>query len=170
MGQIAKKRREFEALTRQYSTDVFRFAYWLCNDRSMAEDLVQETFLRAWRAFDSLQDNAKAKSWLITIVRREHARFYERKRLEMTDVEPESVASSNQDYDTSADAFVLRQALEKLDDDYREPLIMQVIGGYSCDEIAAEMGLTRGAVTTRLFRAKQKLREALGPRELTDED
>lgn len=164
MSQTSKSRREFEAITREYATDIFRYAYWLCGNKAMAEDLVQETFLRAWRSFDKLQDTSKVKSWLITIVRRENARQYERIRPQFADVEPETIVEKHKDYDTSTEAFALRQALADLDEEYREPLIMQVVGGYSCDDIAAEMGLTRAAVTTRLFRAKRKMRDALGPR------
>jgi RNA polymerase sigma-70 factor, ECF subfamily len=56
----------------------------------------------------------------------------------------------------------VRRAIFALDDDYREPLVMQVLLGHSTEEIAIELGLTRGAVLTRLFRARQKLRQTLG--------
>lgn len=65
------KQRKYEALVRAYHRDLFRYAYWLCKDKSIAEDLVQETCLRAWKSLDSLQDEKAAKSWLITILRRE---------------------------------------------------------------------------------------------------
>jgi len=54
--------------------------------------------------------------------------------------------------------ILLRQAMANLPLEYREPLLLQVIGGYSCDEIATELGIKPGAVMTRLFRARQKLR------------
>jgi DNA-directed RNA polymerase specialized sigma24 family protein len=63
--------------------DLLRFAQWLARDRSIAEDIVQEALLRAWRSRDALKDPAAARAWLLTIVRREHARLYERKRLEL---------------------------------------------------------------------------------------
>ncbi len=67
--------------------DLLRFAFWLSRDRTLAEDVVQETMMRAWKAQDSLQDEAAAKPWLLTIVRREYARTFERKRLPMVDVD-----------------------------------------------------------------------------------
>src|ERR1700722_20566542 len=70
----------FEGLCARYRSDVFRFAFWLARDGAIAEDFVQETFLRAWRAIDSLADPEAARSWLLVIARREHARLYERKR------------------------------------------------------------------------------------------
>jgi RNA polymerase sigma-70 factor (ECF subfamily) len=63
--------------------DLLRFAHWLARDRALAEDIVQEALLRAWRSRDALKDQAAARAWLLTIVRREHARLYERKRLEL---------------------------------------------------------------------------------------
>jgi RNA polymerase sigma-70 factor (ECF subfamily) len=132
----------------------------------MAEELSQETFMRAWKAIDSLQDDKAAKSWLFTIVRRENARQYERKRLDtVDDPDFDRVETTRPEYDTSTEAFVLRRALEELPEEYREPLVLQVIGGYSTEEIADQLGIKAGAVMTRLFRARKKLREMLGERE-----
>jgi len=78
---MSEKQRRFEHLVNGYSTDIYRMAYWLCRDRMIAEDLAQETFLRAWRALDSLQDETKSRAWLITILRRENARRFDRKHL-----------------------------------------------------------------------------------------
>jgi RNA polymerase sigma-70 factor (ECF subfamily) len=63
----------------------------------------------------------------------------------------------------------MRRAIFALEPDYREPLVMQVLMGLSTGEIAGELGLTQGAVLTRLFRARQKLRRAMGLAE-TGED
>ena len=123
----------------------------------MAQDLVQETFVRAWKSLDSLRDSTAVKSWLYTIVRREHARRYERYQPDFVDAEPEQLGAAPQD-DTRSEAFVLRQALAALAVEYREPLVMQVLGGFNCDEIAAQLGLSRSAVMTRLFRARKQLR------------
>jgi len=161
---MRKSRQEkFEALIQGLSADLFRYAYWMCRDRIQAEELVQETYMRAWRAIDSLRDAGSAKSWLFTIFRREYARQFERKKLEMQDLddlgELPAVANS---FDTSTEAFVLRRALSELPDDYREPLVLQVLGGFNCDEIAAAMGISSNAVMTRLFRARKRMRELLG--------
>lgn len=166
MQEAASARVRFNKLVSEYSQDVFRYAFWLCRDRSMAEELSQETFMRAWKAIDSLQDDKAAKSWLFTIVRRENARQYERKRLDtVDDPDFDRVETTRPDYDTSTEAFVLRRALEELPEEYREPLVLQVIGGYSTEEIADQLGIKAGAVMTRLFRARKKLREMLGERE-----
>jgi RNA polymerase sigma-70 factor (ECF subfamily) len=66
---------------------MYRYAAWLCRDRTIAEDVVQESLLRAWKSLDSLREDAAAKHWLLTIVRRENARYFERRRLETVDVD-----------------------------------------------------------------------------------
>ncbi len=154
---------EFARLCDQLRPDLFRFAFWLARDRDVAEDVVQEALLRAWRSREALAEGAAAKPWLLTIVRREHARLYERKRFKTVPLD-ELVASESVELGAAVDQEVLnlRRAILALDDDYREPLVMQVLLGHTTEEIAGELGLTRGAVLTRLFRARQKLRTALG--------
>lgn len=163
-SDMGKARQEkFEVLIQGLSTDLYRYAYWMCRNRLQAEELVQETYLRAWKAIDSLRDADSAKSWLFTIFRREYARQFERKRLEIQDLDDLSeLPSGNPGLDTSTEAFVLRRALAELPEEYREPLILQVLGGFSCDEIAQTMGLSSNAVMTRLFRARKQMRDLLG--------
>jgi RNA polymerase sigma-70 factor, ECF subfamily len=164
MSFVSSKQRQFDALVRSLSGDLFRYGYWLCSDEALAHDLVQETFLRAWRALDNLRDTAAAKAWLITILRREHARLYERKTPQFTDVDEIDVADERdgQMPEFAGEENVIRNAMRKLDAKYREPLLMQVLGGFSCEEIASELKLTPAAVMTQLFRARQKLKAMLG--------
>ena len=84
---VSTRQQQFEALVRAYSGDLFRHAHWLCGHGALAQDLVQETFLRAWRSLDSLRETIAAKAWLTTILRREHARLYERKAMPTTDLD-----------------------------------------------------------------------------------
>jgi RNA polymerase sigma-70 factor (ECF subfamily) len=144
--------------------DLLRFAQWLARDRAVAEDIVQESMLRAWRSRDALKEPAAARAWLLTIVRREHARLYERKRLELVSLEEvaELVDASQPAGGPDGDLLALRYAIMKLPIDYREPLVLQVLGGFSTEEIARELGLSPTAVLTRLFRARNKLRVLCG--------
>ena len=143
--------------------DLLRFALWLTRDRSIAEDVVQEALLRAWRSRDALKDLSCSRAWLLTIVRREHARLYERKRLELVSLNDasEHEAGSLHSQDDS-EIQALRGAILRLPLEYREPLIMQVLGGFSIEEIARELSLSASAVLTRLFRARNKLRALYG--------
>jgi len=159
----------FHALCQSLRPDLLRFAFWLCRDHALAEDVVQESMLRAWKAQASLQDGKAAKSWFLTIVRRELARTFERKRLMTVNVDDlvaaEEPALAAMEEDHLAD---MRAAIFKLPDAYREPLVMQVLLGCSTAEIARELELTEAAVLTRLFRARQQLRALCG--EDTTED
>lgn len=157
------KQAQFEALVRSYSSDIYRMAVWLCRDPALADDLVQETFMRAWRAIDSLRDERAAKRWLITILRREFARLFERKVPKFVDAEDVVIPDDHAPGpDDRAEAGLLRMAIGELDGKYREPLVLQVLGGLSCQEIADELGITRSAVMTQLFRARQQLKSRLG--------
>jgi RNA polymerase sigma-70 factor, ECF subfamily len=158
-----QRRARFQALCQSLRPDLLRFAFWLSRDRALAEDVVQESMLRAWKARDSLLDEAAAKPWFLTIIRREYARTFERKRFATVDVdeliakeEPLLAAVEEQDIRD------VRAAIMKLPDEYREPLVLQVLMGYSTAEIARELDLSGPAVLTRLFRARRQLRAACG--------
>jgi RNA polymerase sigma-70 factor (ECF subfamily) len=143
--------------------DLLRFAQWLARDRAIAEDIVQEALLRAWRSRDALQDQRAARPWLLTIVRREHARLYERKRLELVSLDDAlEIAPSPGTEESEDQVFALRHAIMRLPIQYREPLVLQVLGGFSTEEIARELELSSTAVLTRLFRARNKLRVLCG--------
>ncbi|WP_406611116.1 sigma-70 family RNA polymerase sigma factor [Agarivorans sp. JK6] len=162
MSDMEAKQKRYEALVQAYNKDVYRYAYWLVKDKHIAEDIVQETFLRAWRSLDSLKDEKAAKAWLITILRRENARRFERKQFNLVDIEDNSVADVNA---TSTEQQIenewLRRQIDKLAPEYKEPLLLQVIGGFSGDEIADMLELNKNTVMTRLFRARNQLKEAL---------
>ncbi|MFT5571164.1 MAG: RNA polymerase sigma-70 factor (ECF subfamily) [Cryomorphaceae bacterium] len=160
---VMDKKRKYALLIEAHSQDLYKYALWLCKDKHMAEDVMQEAFLRSWKSLDSLREAKAAKGWLFTIFRREHARQFERKQFKYTDVEEmDTLADSRMGYDDRPEAFALRNALQRLPQDYREPLEMQVLGGFSCNEIADILDISSSAVMTRLFRARKKMRQILG--------
>ena len=139
-GRERLKQRRFEALCEPYRGEVFRFSLWLSRSHQVAEEVVQETLLRAWRSLDSLKDDATAKSWLLTIARREHARLYERKRHPTVNIDELAAAeasclaaTTDRDPDEVQD---VRKAIFELEEEHREPLVLQVLMGYSTLEIA----------------------------------
>jgi len=158
-----QRRARFQALCQSLRPDLLRFAFWLCRDRALAEDVVQESMLRAWKAQDSLLDEGAAKPWLLTIIRREYARTFERKRVPTVDVD-ELIAKEDPMLAAGEEQDVreLRAALFNLPIEYREPLVLQVLMGFSTAEIARELDLSGPAVLTRLFRARNRLRAAMG--------
>jgi len=154
---------QFEAMVNAYSKDLYRYGLWLTKDAQVSEDLVQETFLRAWKAMDQLKDPKAVKSWLFTIYRRENARRFEKIRPDTSPIDDINVDQFAQIEDSFAktEVIALRESLKSLPEEYLEPLLMQVLGGYTCDEIGEMLNIKSGAVMTRLFRARKKMRALL---------
>ena len=151
----------FEETVRAHAADLYRYAYWLTRDHAQAEDVVQEALLRSWRAFPRLRERAAAKAWLFAIVRNEFLRAAggaapaaeSLDGLDIADERPELFG------------LEMRDALLALPPSYAEPLALQVLGGFSCAEIARMIGTSEGATMTRLTRARQALKRLVAPRE-----
>lgn len=153
-----EKHKRYEALTKERYQDIYHLAYWLCKDHHLAEDLAQETFLKAWRFFDNLNDPNAAKPWLITILRRENARRFDKKQYDFVDIDEcviQAKTYPGSDHDMAQDW--LQKQMMILKPKYREPLLLSLVAGLNHDEIAQALRLNHNTVTTRLFRARNQL-------------
>ncbi len=147
---------EFRDIVRSHEARLYRYAYRLCRDRFLAEDLVQDTLERAWRAWTSMRDRASVTPWLLIILRNESARHFARGRPWRATEDVASLEIPARD-----DGHALREALAIVADLpilWQEPLLLQVLGGLTSREIAQALGTTEGAVQTRLSRARRALR------------
>jgi len=159
---MSTQQAKFEALVGAHYRELYSFAHGLCRHAETAEDLVQETFARAWKSLSHLKEEKAARAWLYTILRREHARLYERKRPEVRP--PEDLPDvATVGHDASTEAFNLHRAMSELSEEYREPLLLQVIGGFSCADIGKMLDISENAVMTRVYRARRALRDKLAP-------
>ncbi len=159
MNPEVRRQAKFNRMAEAYGADLYRYAMWICGNDALAKDLVQETFLRAWKALDKLNDPKAAKSWLITILRREYARTFERKVPRFTDVDSVVLVEDTEpEPEDQLEIRLLRQGIMKLAPKYREPLLMQVVLGYSCEEISQALKISKSAVMTQLFRAREQLK------------
>ncbi|WP_445766563.1 sigma-70 family RNA polymerase sigma factor [Rheinheimera sp.] len=152
----------YQRLVLAYHADLYRFAYWLCQNKELAEDLVQDTFERAWKSLDNLEDVNAVKGWLFTIVRRENARHFEKRQFDFEDVEIDDMITDDAaGPEQRLSDQKVRNAIASLPGEYSEPLLMQVVGGFVSEEIAALLALNINTVNTRLFRARAYLRRML---------
>jgi RNA polymerase sigma-70 factor, ECF subfamily len=157
---------------------VYRFALRLTGgDTAEAEDLAQETFLRAYRHWDTYQRGTSARSWLFTITRNTFLRRRERAArrpetpasdlpFEVADVAASSIFGSDitppdrQFFDSFIDADVIR-AVENLPPDFREVVVLSDVEGLSYAEIVAVTGAPLGTIKSRLYRGRRQLQRAL---------
>ena len=150
------RQRKYEALVRGYHRDLYRYAYWLCKDKAIAEDLVQETCLRAWKSLDSLQDEKAAKSWLITILRRENARRFERKQFDLVDIDDYDNDAKVSDDPHHQQEWLQAQTRSLM---LNRTLFLQVVG-FSGEEIGGIL-IKQKHCSDTLFRARNQLKEML---------
>jgi RNA polymerase sigma-70 factor (ECF subfamily) len=158
---------------------VFRFALRLSGSQHQAEDLVQETFLRAFRSWDKYTPGTQCKSWLFTICRnvflrqRERGQRHDEILLENVDrssgpfevVNPIWVKAAEADpegefFDAIVDDVVLRH-IHDLPEDYRTAVVLSDLEGLTYQEIAEMMDVPVGTVKSRLFRGRRILQSAL---------
>lgn len=165
----------FERETLQFLPDVLRFATSLTRDPAEAEDLVQETYLRAYRARDTFRPGAGTRQWLFTICRNAFLRARERARWVTTvesDAELEALASIDVHREASAGGYedmfdridfgpALRKAMDMLAEPFRIVFALVDIGGLAYSEAAKELGIPVGTVRSRLFRARRELQQHL---------
>tara|TARA_Y100000588_G_scaffold210270_1_gene224229 strand:- start:58776 stop:59312 length:537 start_codon:yes stop_codon:yes gene_type:complete len=158
-----KKLEVYNNLVDQHYKGLFRYAYKITNNEAVAEDILQETLIRVWHSLESLKELEKAKSWMITILRRENLRRVEKEKVNVTDnyedFEYLMTADDNMDYEL--DKEIIYKNILELKECYRDPLALQVMLGYSVEEIAEELELNENTVSTRLFRAKTLLEKRM---------
>ncbi len=160
---MSSAQQRYEALVRAYAPDLYRYAYWLCRSKHIAEDLVQDTLLRAWKNLAQLQEAKAARAWLLTILRHENARRFERRQFDYSDVEQESLEDTSQSPEHWVATDRLHRLMLELPLDYREPLVMQLLLGMTGEEIATVLSINLNTVNTRLFRGRAQLRARLQP-------
>ena len=140
------------------------FAYSLCGNPERADDLVQETLLKAWSHLDSFQEGTNLRAWLFTILRNSYISELRRRRREVEDSDGKKAASLSVAPAQQAhlDMLDLRKALYLLPPDQREALGLVGAAGMSYEEAAEIAGCAVGTVKSRVNRARIKLTGLLG--------
>jgi RNA polymerase sigma-70 factor (ECF subfamily) len=143
-------------LVTQHYRAVYRYGYRLTGNAADAEDLTQQTFLRAHRSLEQLRQTDLADRWLLKIIRNEFLRKVGRPVTAANPPDVPAAPSPAQD-----DADELRSALAGLSDEFRLPLLLFYFEELSYREIAEELGVPIGTVMSRLSRARDALRSRL---------
>lgn len=172
MASPLDKQAAFEAEALPHLDAVFRVALRLAGNDAQAEDLVQETMLKAYRSWHQYQSGTNVKAWLLTILRHTFINEYRKAKrtqhqVDVDAIEPFTVFHGAHDADPEATFFsqivddeVLR-AIDTLPEEFRETLVLSDVEGMSYLEIANITEVPVGTVKSRLFRARQALQRQL---------
>ena len=168
----ACRRREpgaFEELVDRTGRQVYTLAYRLVGDRHEAEDVAQEAYLRAYRSLRGFRGDARFETWLHRIVANA-AMTHLRRRGRFGDLlsdqgaEVLSLQPAARQVEETVEEDEVKRALQALPLSQRTVVVLKDIYGFSCQEIAEEVGATEGAVKVRLHRARKRLKELIyGP-------
>jgi len=163
-GAWDARRLSFEAEALVHIDALFRVALRFVGNAADADDLVQDTLFRAYRAWDRYERGTNAKGWLITILRHVFINEYRRnaRRRQILDIEgvPAVQHTTVRFFDDLVDDEVLR-AIDSLPLPYREVVVLRDIEDLHYEEIAAMLGVPVGTVKSRLFRAREMLQDKL---------
>ncbi len=175
-GESARVRRdaEFARDALPFMDDVYRFAYSLTRNTADAEDLVQETFLRAYKSWHTFQPGSDARRWLFTICRNAFLRSREKLRheVDVEDGSAETIAAVQSQSEMRRDgsdeilsrvdlAPALTRALDELPEPFRSTVILVDVEDQSYDAASEVLGVPVGTVRSRLFRGRRQLQDKL---------
>lgn len=168
------QRAEFEELALPYLDSIYRTALWMARNTEDAEDLVQETFLRAYRAFGTFQKGSNFRAWLFTILHNANINRFRKnkgaKKVNFDDVEPflasrkaESKVSDTGrmgDYSELLDEEV-KHAVDDLPECFRLPVLLSALEDMNYKDISRVLDCPIGTVMSRISRGRQALRGKL---------
>ena len=172
---LIHKERLFEKEFMPHADALYNFAYQLSYNDDDANDLVQETYMKAFRFIDSYQEGTNSKAWLFKILKNIFINEYRRKKREPEKIDYDDVITfSDEDDDNSAAYFDLREdlfdnmmgdeitnALNKLPIEFKTVILLCDIEGFSYEEIAKIIDIPIGTVRSRLHRARNMLKQLL---------
>ncbi len=170
-------RAAIEDLVDRHAGSIYGLGLRFCGNPTDAEDLVQEVFLNAQKGWDGFRGDSDPKTWLYTIAARacqrmQRKRAGEPRRMASLDVElpfgEPLIAALVSEQDGVVQAQVRREARERIEraiaelpEEFRVPLVLKEIVGFSVPQVAGMLGLEEGTVKSRVHRARLKLREAV---------
>ncbi|NIP44669.1 MAG: sigma-70 family RNA polymerase sigma factor [candidate division Zixibacteria bacterium] len=171
---VAKAKRgdkkAFGELVRHYSKPVYYLAYRFVRDHDTADELAQESFVKAYQALDSFIEGKSFKSWIFAIVSNLSINYLKRKKRETSledsipdDILEDKKLASNPHEQMTADDLgkQIAKAVDNLPEEFKSVFILRTYEDMSYEEIASSLGIEVGTVMSRLFRARARLKEEL---------
>ena len=153
--------KDFDEIYRLYAADVYRFILRLCQNETLAADILQDTMLKAFTESDKYRGECEIKTWLCAIARnayRDHLKKAENKNLQLDeswDIPDES--SMTDKLEDKAQALQLHRLLHGLEDPFKEVFSLRVFAELSFKEIGGVFGQSENWARVTFFRAKKKL-------------
>jgi RNA polymerase sigma-70 factor (ECF subfamily) len=145
---------------------VYGVARRVVGSAALADEVVQETFVKAWRAAASFESGRDPAPWLATIAKRTAIDVVRRekssRRRPLGDDDAATMGAVDPDLERSDDVWAVRHAVDQLPPDERDVVLLQHLEGLSHEEVAATLGVPVGTVKSRSFRAHKRLASALG--------
>jgi RNA polymerase sigma-70 factor (ECF subfamily) len=161
--------RVFEDEAMPHTACLLRAAMSITRDSAVAEDLVQDTLLRAWRFFHRFDQGTNCKAWLFRIMLNLSTGVRQKRTAESISSVPIDETHAEEHASTDADVFkqlLIRRAFEALPADQRTVLHLAIVDGFTCKEISGLLSLPIGTVMSRLGRGRAVLRDHLAGQEL----
>ncbi len=149
---------EFERIAMPHSRSLLRVARRLTSDAAAAEDLVQESLLSAWRAFHQFRAGTNARAWLFRILM--NAFYAQGRKAPVPLAAPVDVLQAR---GSVAESLEVAEAISALAVEQRTVLLLGVVEGFTCQEMAGILSVPIGTVMSRMSRARQALRQRLAP-------
>jgi len=171
-------RNAFDELVRRYSSRMINVAYQVLGNREQAEDVAQETFLRAYKSAARYRQISKFSTWLYTIalnlcrneLRRRKFKTYSLEGMAERDEEskvridiPDEKTQPDRDMERKEAGMLVRQAVEKLPEKFKTPLVLRDIQELTYEEISEILDLPEGTVKSRINRGRLRVKEILRP-------
>jgi RNA polymerase sigma-70 factor, ECF subfamily len=159
----SKSEKAFTELYNRYSPKVHAYCLRVLNNREAAEDIFQETFIRFYQKIQTDHKQTNVPGFLITIARN-LCLNYKRDNIPSVPIESDDfVLETSKGYENTELLNLITTALELLDFEYKEAFVLREYDGLSYNEIAEVTGVTITNAKSRVFRAKQKIKEILSP-------
>ena len=170
---------QFTSDAMQYAPQLFSTALRMTRNRSDAEDLVQETYVKGWRSFHTFQEGTNLRAWLFRIMTNTYINKYNAQKRKGTEVELDDVEElflykrlgsidqsqlSSSAEDQMLDLFTddeVKNALESLPEDFRVPVLLSDVDGFAYKEIAEMLEIPIGTVMSRLHRGRKAMQKML---------